>query len=126
MTTYDVRNPGTGLGQTHKCVQVLAWDRHTNVSRYWLGTDTQMCQGTGLGQTHKCVQVLAWDRHTNVSRYWLGTDTQMCPGFQLVNGIPNPFLIIGSPTYTNKRYKKKPAHILFHSKRKRGQIQSLK
>jgi hypothetical protein len=41
-------------------IQVLAWDRHTNVSRYWLGTDTQMCPGTGLGQTHKCVQVFNW------------------------------------------------------------------
>ena len=30
-------------------IQVLAWDRHTNVSRYWLGTDTQMCPGFQLG-----------------------------------------------------------------------------
>ena len=25
MTTYGVRNPGTGLGQTQKCVHVLNW-----------------------------------------------------------------------------------------------------
>jgi hypothetical protein len=48
------------------------------------------------------IQVRDWDRHKNVAGLHLLMRSQLSP------------LIIGSPT--NKQYKK-PAQILFHSKR---------
>jgi hypothetical protein len=45
--------PCPGLAQTQKCIHVLAWHKHKNVSMSWLGTNTQTYPCPGLAQTQK-------------------------------------------------------------------------